>query len=382
MDNPSWNASSGLFDLVSDIYDCAIDPAKWPAALERITKLVDGREAAIAFHNFSRPDFSLSTKWNTNPAFERAMQDHIAISPLIPMAWYAEVDKPFSAFRFIGEDELKKGRWHKETVGAFGYGDTALGLLIRSTSHFAGLSILRMADQPLFDDNELEPLRLLCPHIRRAVMIADLLDARALERDTLANALDLLMVAVVLTDATARIVHANEAARRHFEDGRAIRREGDQLGARAPECAAELSEAIANAASGGMIDFPKSGIAVCVTAAGGRDLAAWVLPLDGGLRRDLGATFAARVAVFIRELGDTSPFPAELFVRRYGITPAECRVLMLLTQGMTPKEAAETLGVSLATAKTHISRLFEKTGTQRQADLIRLAMSALAPARR
>jgi DNA-binding CsgD family transcriptional regulator len=80
-----------------------------------------------------------------------------------------------------------------------------------------------------------------------------------------------------------------------------------------------------------------------------------------------------------RELGDTSPFPAELFVRRYAITPAESRVMMLLVQGMTISEAAEALGISPPTTKTHLARLFDKTGTSRQADLVRLAMSALAP---
>ena len=128
--------------------------------------------------------------------------------------------------------------------------------------------------------------------------------------------------------------------------------------------------------------IPKLGIAVPITGIDKRDLAAWVLPLDRGLRRDLASTFAAHTAVFVRELGDASPFPAELFVRRFGITPAECQVLMLLTQGMTTKDAAEALGTSLTTVKTHIGHLFEKTETQRQADLVRLAMSAFAPASR
>ena len=53
--------------------------------------------------------------------------------------------------------------------------------------------------------------------------------------------------------------------------------------------------------------------------------------------------------------------------------------MMLLVQGMTISEAAEALGISIPTAKTHLARLFDKTGTSRQTDLVRLAMSALAP---
>ena len=66
-------------------------------------------------------------------------------------------------------------------------------------------------------------------------------------------------------------------------------------------------------------------------------------------------------------------------MRRYAITPAESRVMMLIVQGMTIAETADVLGISLPTAKTHLARLFDKTGTSRQADLVRLAMSALAP---
>jgi DNA-binding CsgD family transcriptional regulator len=165
-----------------------------------------------------------------------------------------------------------------------------------------------------------------------------------------------------------------------FDEGTIARRPGDQLTAREPSAARELAQSVADAGSGTTIHAPRSGTVIPLRSAAGRDLAAWVLPLDTGLRRELAADFAAHVAVFIRELGDTSPFPAELFVRRYAITPAESRVMLLLVQGMTIAEVAETLGISLPTAKTHLAHLFSKTETTRQVDLVRLAMSALAPA--
>jgi DNA-binding CsgD family transcriptional regulator len=53
---------------------------------------------------------------------------------------------------------------------------------------------------------------------------------------------------------------------------------------------------------------------------------------------------------------------------------------MLLIQGLSPYEAAGSLRCSETTVRTHLKRLFAKTGTRGQADLMRLAMSALAPA--
>jgi DNA-binding CsgD family transcriptional regulator/PAS domain-containing protein len=369
-----------LLDLVGDIYDCAIEPARWPVVLERIAALVDGCEAAIAFHSFERPQFQLSAKWNTDPAFERSMLENFALSPIVPLALFVQVDEPFSAFRTVGEEEIKRGRWYMQTLEAHGYGDALLTLLVRSASQFVGMSVLRKQDQPVFSEFDSAVLRPLCPHVRRAVEIADALDARKLERDTLAATLELMTTSVVLTDGVGRIIHANAAARRKMEEADAILAKGGVLFARDPAGAFELGEALTHATAVSPPRERKSGCSVVLRSEVGRDLAAWVLPLDGGLRRDLGATFEARVAIFLRELGDTSPFPAELFVRRYGITPAECRLLLLLVQGTSVQEAADALGISQSTAKTHLSRLFAKTGTDSQSDLMRLAVSALAPA--
>jgi DNA-binding CsgD family transcriptional regulator len=221
----------------------------------------------------------------------------------------------------------------------------------------------------------------IAPHVRRAVTITDLLEVRALQSEMLSQTFDLLTTGIVLTDAKARIVHANSVALKYLDQSDGIRRDGDRLSCCDPRAAFELSRSIQHASDGLTAAFPKSGIALPITNGEGTDLAAWVLPLDSGLRSQLATTFAASVAVFLRQIGDVSPFPGELFVKRYGITPAECRVLMMLTQGMTLREAAVTLGISETTAKSHLGRLFQRTSTDRQADLMRLAMSALAPAR-
>jgi len=185
----------------------------------------------------------------------------------------------------------------------------------------------------------------------------------------------------VLVDAQLRIVHANRAGLVMLDECAALRRDGDRIGARDPKSLADLRDAIGQVSVGDVVNFPKSGIALPILGVAGRDLAAWVLPLDGGLRTELAAPFAASVAIFLQPLGGAAaPLPGELFVKRYGITPAECRVLLLLTQGMALKEAADALGISAPTVKTHLGKLFQKTGTARQPELMRLAMSALGPA--
>ena len=59
-------------------------------------------------------------------------------------------------------------------------------------------------------------MRLLAPHIRRAVTISDILDMKKLEAHALAATLDNYAAGVVVVADQGRILHANNAARSMF----------------------------------------------------------------------------------------------------------------------------------------------------------------------
>ena len=200
-----------------------------------------------------------------------------------------------------------------------------------------------------------------------------------LRDDILSATLDLLVVGIVLVDGECRIVHANRAATRLLEEAQAVRSCHGRLTANDAAGALALRVAVAQAVRGDRERSLKTGIETPLPDDDGRDLAAWVLPLPAGLVDGIDAP-SARAVVFLREIGDAQQLPGELLARHYGITPAECRVLMFLIQGMTPNETADALGCSETTVRTHLQHLFAKTGTRGQPDLVRLAMSALAPA--
>lgn len=72
-------------------------------------------------------------------------------------------------------------------------------------------------------------------------------------------------------------------------------------------------------------------------------------------------------------LGTPTVAPMEAFVRHYGLTPSETRVLLAILKGETPRSIARANGLALPTIRTHLSRLFDKTATSGQTDLVRLA---------
>lgn len=369
-----------VLDVVGTIYDCVIEPNRWPEALERLSGLLDCSGAVVTLQDPRQRRVRLVTGWGFTPQFSQAMDEAASFNPLMSSGWYMNEDEPFTGVEMLGRDAYYASRFYREVLRPHGYCDAAISIFAKTSNRFGAISLSHTTEQGEWNVTQLHDVRKIVPHVRRAVTISDLLDARTLHQDMLSTTLDLLTVGIILVDSHARVIHANHAGLQHLDDRTALRRDGDYLSARLPVASQDLREAIAAAANGTTVTLPKSGSVVSVPGAHGSDLAVWALPLDSGLRSNLAAPFAANVALFIRELGDTSPFPGELFVKRYKISSAECRVLMMLVQGLSLAETCDALGISEPTGKTHLTHLFAKTGTKRQSELMRLAMSALAPA--
>ena len=60
--------------------------------------------------------------------------------------------------------------------------------------------------------------------------------------------------------------------------------------------------------------------------------------------------------------------------KRFQLTPAEIRAAQEIIKGDGRAAAAERLGITEASIKTHLGRVFEKVGVSRQAELIRLIL--------
>jgi DNA-binding CsgD family transcriptional regulator len=122
-----------------------------------------------------------------------------------------------------------------------------------------------------------------------------------------------------------------------------------------------------------------NGTAVPMTSRDGERFVAHVLPLTSGARRKAGVAYSAVAAVFVRKAAFDLPHPLEALADANSLTPAEMRVLMMVVQVGGVPEVAPVLGISEATVKTHLQRIFAKTGTRRQADLVKLVASYMSP---
>ena len=61
----------------------------------------------------------------------------------------------------------------------------------------------------------------------------------------------------------------------------------------------------------------------------------------------------------------------------FALAPREARLALALSQGRSIAQAAQDMGISVHTARLYSKRIYAKTGTKGQADLVRLLLSSL-----
>jgi DNA-binding CsgD family transcriptional regulator len=213
-------------------------------------------------------------------------------------------------------------------------------------------------------------VQLLVPHFRRAVLIGKTIELKKAEADTLADTLDSLAAGLFLVDSTGRLVHANARGHSILAEESVLRAAGGRLVANDPAADQALRNAF-SAAQGGDGALGAQGIAVFLAVDGERHVA-HVLPLTSGARRKAGANYSAVAAVFVRK-AETDALPApEVVAKHYELSPSELRVLLTVCESGGVPNIGKALGIPEARAETHLRRLFEKTGTNEQADLVKL----------
>jgi DNA-binding CsgD family transcriptional regulator len=367
-----------ILALVGEIYDAALDRSLWLSVLENTCKFVKGQTATLSAHSSTATEFYFT--WGHESRFlESYRRTYAMINPLhVPTMAYSKVGEVMTVGEAIPVDEFRVSRFYREWVAPQGLGDGMWGLFEKSAASHAGLSVIRSAAAGPVDDEAKRRFLLLYPHFRRAVTIGRIIDLHKFEAAALADTLDGLAAAMFLIDADGRLVHANLAGHAMLDKGDVIRMAAGKFAAVDPQASHALRDFFKQAENGGRAVSTKS-IDVPLVARSGDRHVAHVLPLTSGARRRAGVTYSAVAAVFVRKAEVQLPHPLETIASVYKLTPAEMRVLMMIVQLGGVPEVAPVLGISEPTVKTHLQHIFEKTGTSRQADLVKLVASYVSP---
>lgn len=376
---PPIDESERLSALIGDIYDAALDPSLWPRLLKKCSGFVGGYAGALFAKDAASRTGDVVYYAGIDPQYERLyFEKIIKVDPLTVGHVLAEVEVPIAVADIMDYDEFLETRAYQEWGKPQGIVDILNVALDKTPTSAAMFCVFRHERHGRVDDEMRRRMRMIVPHIRRAVLIGRMIDLKTAEAATFADALDGLSAGMVLVDARGRIVHANAAAHVMLSTGDMLRTSDGRLIATDAEANRILGDSFA-AADEGDTALGVKGIAVPLKAREGGHHVVHVLPLTNGIRRRTGRAYAAVAALFIHKAALNTPSPAEIIAKTFKLTPTELRVLLAVVEVGGVPGVAEALGVAETTVKTHLGRVYEKTGARRQADLVKLVAGFSSP---
>lgn len=374
-------SASRLSRLIGLIYDCAVDPQRWEIALDAIRHDFGFHNALLSAISFHPVHWQLSTasgvpaEWvaRLNTYANAALETYGGPQRILQFP----LEEPIVQSQVVDPATLIDNAWYRDYLMPQGLIDSATVFVVRDAGMGATIGFAKHRSQGAFSESELEGLRLLGPHFRRAISISRLLDMNAVVAATFARTLDALSCGILLVDEHLNSVHFNGVAGQMFAAGDIVRLTANRISFVSPAANAALRAAVAQCAMAEH-DLGRRGFGVPLKRTSGEACVAHVLPLRvGDIRPGLHGNAAA--AIFIAPALTPPQLPGDALALLYDLTPAETRVFESIAAGEAPAEIASRLGIAVATVKTHLVRVFQKTGCNRQLDLVKLASSLAMP---
>lgn len=368
--------------LVGGIYDAALDPGLWPDVVARMTRFIGGFSACLSIRDRAA-GIAHVTPHGDAPDMHYGrlyMEEYYRYDPRDWSLFDVGAVKGTDAF--IGREDLAKSRFYREWLAPQEVGDNPICVLDRSPTGSAAFGVFLPRCESHVHEQAFERMRLLTPHLRRAALVTRSLEVRRAEGDSLAEALDGLAAGVILVDGQRRVVHANASGKAMLARKGPLQAGNGRLSARAAAAQRALQRSVAGAADAGCAAVRPGATLVLDAGEDSAPCLAHILPLARRPGAGTRPAHGAVAALFVHDAAPAAPTAAALIAAHYRLTPGEVRVLMAIVEIGGVRETAETLGIAETTVKTHLQRLFAKTGSRRQADLVRLVAGFASPLRR
>lgn len=369
-----------LSHLIGQIYDAVVDPSLWTSVLAQTCGFTDAERAILIHEDGADPANSLFEISFHDPDWERLyLNSYMMINPArLAMGRWVKPGDVVLTTDYMTEGEYARTRFVREFLSLRQCVDVATAILDVAPTSFTVLGVVRNQAQGYADAEVGRRLALLAPHFRRAVTLGNLFERRRMMADSLAATVAGLKAGVFILAEDAGVAYANDRALRMVEDGQVVRIDKGRLAPLDTRARAALAAAL-GAASHGDEALGDEDPSIVFRSAGGAAWIGTVMALDSGRRRVTTFHPGAVATLCLREASPlTPPVPAAL-TELYGLTRREMTVLSTLMEANGVADAADLLGVSEGTLKSHLKSIFRKTGTRRQADLVKLAAAVASP---
>jgi DNA-binding CsgD family transcriptional regulator len=352
-----------------------MEPGLWPEALESMVGFVGNSGTHLWLMDESSKQVSQTVHVGMP---DRLMADYngerVKACPRVNNALRRPMYELLYDYQYMGESEINHNEyydWLQKTGDGIRY---HLAVRFPSEEGLTGYQSLAFrAGEGHSTEEHRRRFEILLPHVQRSVRLCQQIGGWQSIAGSSMDLLEQLRYAAALLDSTGAILASNSAFERLLAKSDWIRARQRKPVFVKPALQRLFEDLVQRSVEtslgkgrrpGGTLRVQRSGTEYTLTVSPLRDVA-------GAL-----SVRQARVALLIKE-PETNPEDATQRLREhFQLSRAQARVAAELVSGSTLKEASEKLNVSVSTTRSHLKALFVKTGTHRQADLVRTLLPA------
>ena len=353
-----------LLDVVGNLYEAAGAHSGFDHALDRLRQWVGADTFHLMRWNDDRGVNDLSLQ---SPQLLQAAAAYQAyygnIDPRRAISAAAPVGEPVACHQHFDERFVSRSEFYQDLLLKHD-ARYALGLAVHKDAHSVAHLVLNhgRARGP-FRVEQLDAVRRLAPTLERAYLLMQRTAGLRHAAHAGEVALDAWGKGLIALSRDAELIWCNAVARDWIGPGRLFRLQGTRLMAHGA-AGARLARALAAAASG-----PVHWTARTVPRS----------PRESGQRAALTLTRSSALgipgfyALLVQDLDRPAGVSARALADWFDLTPAQAKVASLLTQGFAAQDVAARCAVTLATVRTQIRQILERSETGNLQEFLQLA---------
>lgn len=363
--------SADLKTFVDILYDASLEPDRLPVFLEGLAAAFGTEFGHFLVRGTDQRGFVVNVMAGFDAAEPARFEQDYA---------FREEQAPWQGGP---GDCFRNTAYFRERLRLHGIGD-ALWLHAEDGAGRSGLiGLFRRVGAGPFNDADRARLDTLRPHLPHAMRLLARMAEMDIQCAITRGLCEAMVAASVVTDAAGQVAFANVAARALMDKGDGVSLVNGVLNAAVGRQTRDLHDAIrriARAARDGDLAEVSQAALGLERPRGGKPIGCVIRPLP--VRTGALSGSKPMVHVHLSNPDVVGLPPIGLLRGLFGLTPAEAGLLLALMQDKRIEEYAEERGVAVTTVRTQLAHLFRKTDTNRQSELVRLAILAagvLAP---
>ncbi len=369
-----------MLGLIENVYDATLDGKHWSKTLQAVRTNFHGNSCAIASYDIATDVGRQEISCGANDAVSRWLSQHPNItmdrnhSPL-----FNRPGQIWTGREILADPEQASDHPAVTEVQSPFVFHSMRGVLDCDGPMVFYLGLRRVPAAGAFRPEEIAQFRRLVPHVQRSFKVWRRFGRTVAMQETAEESVNALPIGVIIVARGGRILHENDAAREILSAGDGLCLDGDRVDVVEADERQRFHDFIASAAgSNGRAGEARAFLSV-TRQSGQKPLSVVISPVRS--RTEALSIDRPTAILFVSDPTRRTEMRKERLMRLYTLTGAEARVAAHLAEGRRLDEISRLLGISDNTIRTHLKRIFTKTGTERQAELVRMLVTGPAPLR-